>query len=166
LTRYNTARVVTLIGPDRELFLKGRRAELRGLGIGAFAYYRRVVENQTQRLFAEMRAVAVKLGSTPDILETLDRAISETRFTQAVALVKNAIPERLLINGHNPLTLLHDALSTELHAGSDEDALAVARSIREVLTEMAVCMSEVLQERSERDQAVATLLAKRSGRDK
>jgi len=31
-------RVISLIGPDRDLFLKGRHAENRGLGIGAFAY--------------------------------------------------------------------------------------------------------------------------------
>src|SRR5260221_10902074 len=31
-------RAISLIGPDRELFLKGRIDELRGLGIGAFAY--------------------------------------------------------------------------------------------------------------------------------
>src|ERR1700682_933517 len=35
------ARVVTLIGPDKEYYFKGRRCESQGLGIGAFAYYRR-----------------------------------------------------------------------------------------------------------------------------
>ncbi len=44
------ARVIRLIGPDRELFLRGRRSENQGLGIGAFAYYRRVVDNQWKRL--------------------------------------------------------------------------------------------------------------------
>jgi len=41
------SRVITLIGPDREEFLLGRRAESLGLGIGAFAYYRRVVEAES-----------------------------------------------------------------------------------------------------------------------
>jgi hypothetical protein len=35
------ARLVTLIGPDKEIFLQGGRAENRGIGIGAFAYYQR-----------------------------------------------------------------------------------------------------------------------------
>jgi hypothetical protein len=30
-------KLITLIGPDREIFLKGRRCENQGLGIGAFA---------------------------------------------------------------------------------------------------------------------------------
>ena len=47
------SRVMKLVGPDRELFLKGRRAESQGMGIGSFAYYRRVVENQKDRVFEE-----------------------------------------------------------------------------------------------------------------
>jgi hypothetical protein len=52
------ARVITLIGPDRELYLQGRRAENLGLGIGAFAYYRRVVEQQKGRIIREIGRVA------------------------------------------------------------------------------------------------------------
>ena len=40
------ARLIKLVGPDRELFLSGRRCENQGFGIVAFVYYRRVVENQ------------------------------------------------------------------------------------------------------------------------
>ena len=48
------AHVITLIGPDRDIFLRGRRAENHGLGIGAFAYYRRVVENQKGRIITSL----------------------------------------------------------------------------------------------------------------
>lgn len=40
------SKLIELIRPDRDLFLQGRRCENQGFGIGAFAYYRRVVENQ------------------------------------------------------------------------------------------------------------------------
>ena len=56
-------RLVKLIGPDRELFLKGRRCENQGLGIGAFVYYRRVVEHQKARIFDEIIKVAKKLNA-------------------------------------------------------------------------------------------------------
>lgn len=39
-------KLIKLVGPDRDDFLKGRRCENQGLGVGAFIYYRRVVENQ------------------------------------------------------------------------------------------------------------------------
>jgi hypothetical protein len=66
---HTPARVITLIGPDRELFLQGRRAENRGMGIGAFSYYRRVVENQKGRIISEIARVAQKLGAKPRVLE-------------------------------------------------------------------------------------------------
>jgi len=55
------ARVISLIGPDRELFLQGRRAENQGFGIGSFAYYRRVVENQKGRIEVPPFAVPIPL---------------------------------------------------------------------------------------------------------
>lgn len=65
---HTPARVITLIGPDKELFLKGRRAENHGLGIGAFSYYRRVVNNQGSRIIKQIAKVAQKLGAEPDLL--------------------------------------------------------------------------------------------------
>lgn len=48
------ARVIRLIERDRDIFLKGRRAESQGMGIGAFAYYRRVVENEKFIFFQKL----------------------------------------------------------------------------------------------------------------
>jgi len=110
-------RLFKLVGEeDRELFLKGRRAEIRGLGIGAFAYYRRIVEQQKGRIIEEIGEVAVKLKPSIDTAELFAKAKVETQFSKAIAMIKAAIPESLLIDGHNPLTLLHDALSEGLHA--------------------------------------------------
>src|SRR5882724_10724399 len=44
------ARVVAILGAEKEYYFKGRRAENQGLGIAAFAYYRRVVENQKNKI--------------------------------------------------------------------------------------------------------------------
>src|SRR6185312_6205249 len=104
------ARVITLIGPDRETYLNGRRAENHGLGIGAFAYYRRVVENQKGRIIREMGRVAKKLGASNTIVQHFEAAASETQFSTAIERIKDAIPQSLLINGSNPLVLLHKAL--------------------------------------------------------
>ena len=92
-------------------FLRGRRAENHGLGIGAFAYYRRVVENQKGRIISEMGRVAQRLGGKKETLELFAKASTETQFSKAIDLVKSAIPQSLLIDGSNPLSLLHAALS-------------------------------------------------------
>lgn len=152
------ARVITLIGPDRELFLRGRRVENQGLGIGAFAYYRRVVENQKGRIIAEMGRVAKRLGAGQEALDAFERAAKETQFRKAIDEIKAAIPKSLLIEGQNPLTLLHTALSEGLHDRPDEQCLELASGIRLVLTELAERMSQALQDNAELKDAVKRLL--------
>jgi hypothetical protein len=157
-------RVITLIGPDRELFLKGRRAEIRGLGIGAFSYYRRVVENQKGRIIEQIAKVAQKIGAKPDILAEFKAAASETQFSKAIDQIKHGIPEALLIDGHNPLTLLHSALSDGMHDRTDEECLEVAQHVRIVLTELAERLSVALKQDAELADAVTKLLARKSGK--
>src|ERR1700691_3196454 len=55
------SRLNALIKPERELFRKGQRCEMLGLGIGAYTYYRRVVESQKDRLLDQMIAACKKL---------------------------------------------------------------------------------------------------------
>lgn len=153
------ARVINLIGAERDYFLKGRRAENQGLGIAAFAYYRRVVENQRARIIDEIIRVAQKVGASEDILKDLTAARAETRFSKAVETIKHGIPQSLLIDGHNPLGLLHSALSEGLHAQTDEQCLELATSIRIVLTELVERMSLALKEESELTTAVSRLCA-------
>ncbi len=150
-------RVITLIGPDRELFIRGRRAEIQGLGIGAFAYYRRVVENQKGRLIAEIAKVAKRLGATPEVLKRFEDAAKETQFSRAIDAIKSAFPPVLLIDGQNPLSLLHSSLSEQLHAGTDEECLELATSIRIVLTELAERISLALKDEAELKQAISKL---------
>jgi hypothetical protein len=82
-----------LLGDDYELFLKGLQCEKQGLGVGAFTYYRRVVESQKSQLIAEIHRVTEKLRMPEAMRETLARAATEKQFSRAVELVKDAIPQ-------------------------------------------------------------------------
>lgn len=153
------SRLIKLIGPDREHFLSGRRCENQGLGIGAFVYYRRVVENQKNRILDEIIKVSKKLGVGQDRIDALESAKSETQFSKAVESVKHAIPQVLMINGHNPLTLLHTALSDGLHDRTDEHCLELASSIRVVLGELSERLSQALKDEAEINNALSRLLS-------
>jgi len=156
------ARVITLIGPNRELFLRGRRAENLGLGIGAFAYYRRVVENNWQHLIGEIIQVAERISARKAIIETLKKAQSETQFSKAVDDVRDVLPDVLLIRGQNPLTLLHKALSEGLHEQSENRCLELANSIRVILTELAERVGEALKDEAEVRDALSQLLTRQA----
>jgi hypothetical protein len=152
------SRVIKLLGPEKDYYLKGRRAENQGMGVGAFAYYRRVVENQKNRLLDEIIRVAEKIDAPPDMLADLSKAKNETQFSKAVDAMKHGIPSALMVNGHNPLKLLHSALSEGLHAQTDEKCLELASSIRIVLTDLADRLGHALKERAELDAAVSRLM--------
>jgi len=159
------SRVISLIGPDRENFLKGRHSENQGLGIGAFAYYRRIVEDHKDRILDELISACKKLATPPEIIKDLENVKRETQFAKAIDSIKPGLPESLLLDGrHNPLTLLHAALSGGLHGETDEECLELAQHIRVVLTELAERVTQVLSQRGELDSAVSKLLKRGSSK--
>jgi hypothetical protein len=152
-------RLLKLFEDERETFLKGRRCENQGLGIGAFAYYRRVVENQKNRILDEIIRVCEKIRAPADMIKVLEDAKKETQFSKAMDSVKGVMPQALLIYGHhNPLTLLHNALSRGLHADSDEKCLELAHDVRVVLVELAERLGQALKDEAELNSAVTRLM--------
>jgi hypothetical protein len=158
------SKLISMIGPERDYLLKGRRAESQGLGIGAFAYYRRVIESQKTRIIDEMIRAAERLSASKDVLEELRQAKSEDRFIESLKAVKHALPQGLQINGRSPLELLHSALSEGLHELSDEDCLSRATNIRLVMVALAERLSSALEDNVELDKAVAELVRKKAAR--
>ena len=157
--------LVRLFGKERETFLNGRRCETQALGIGAFVYYRRVVENQKNQILDEIIRLSEILETTPAAsIEKLKGARNEAQFVKAMDLVKDALPQSLLISGRNPLTLLQSALSRELHTETDESCLDLAKAVRIVLVELADRLGQALKDEAELTAAVNRLVEARKGR--
>lgn len=154
-------RLLKMLGKQRDNFLKGRRCENQGLGIGAFAYYRRVVESQKNEILDEMIAVSRKQNASAKTIAALEEAKSEIQFSKAVSSVKLGLPDSILINSHNPLTLLHSALSAGVHEHTDERCLELAQAVRLVLVELAERLTQALKNEAELNTAVSRLLKAR-----
>lgn len=155
-------KVVGFAGPDRNLFIKGIKAETQGMGIAAFAYYRRVVENQKNRLLGEILRVLIASEGSTDARETIKRAQEESQFSKSVDIAKGAVPDSLKIKGHNPLTILHDVLSEGIHELPDDECLEAAKSIRILLSELSDRIAFALKEENEIKNALTSLLNRKS----
>lgn len=155
-------KTITLIGPDREFFLKGHRAENKGLGIGAFAYYRRVVQNQKKRIIGEILKTAERERASSSVIESLKKAQDEDGFGRFSEDFRDAIPNSLRFEGHSPLYLLNKALSSGLHEEDDAVCLELARTIRLVLTFLAERISEMTKDQQELKEAIGKLSRKES----
>jgi hypothetical protein len=151
------AKVQRLVQDDRETFLKGVRAESLNLGVGAFAYYRRVVENQKDRLCDAIIKVARNLSIPAGEIVELEAAKANWQFKQGVEGIKDAIPSAFAIAGHNPLTLLHNALSEGVHSLSDEECLSKAQDARIVLTALAERLTDLSKDHNQLNESVARL---------
>lgn len=149
--------LISMVRQDRELFLKGGRAEKQGLGIGSFAYYRRVVENQKDQILSELHKAAQRLNADEELLDSIVRAKNEKQFTRSINLVKDAIPESLKVNGYNPLKLLHNALSKGVHSLSDQECLEQAQAVRVILVEFVSNIARATAEKREVDAAISRL---------
>lgn len=153
-------RLLRLFGDDGEMFLKGRRCENQGLGIAAFAYYRRVVENHKDSILDEVIRTCEAIQADTTLIDALRSAKSETSFSKAIETIRPGLPKGLLIDGHNPLLALHGALSVGLHNESDQACLTAAHDVRLVLTALAERMAALKSGSAELSSAVQRLISK------
>lgn len=155
-------KVEKLLGKqDLELYRKGMRSEAQALGIGAATYFRRIVDGQWKLFVVEIRDAAATLGEKD--VSIFEAALKETQFSNAVKMLKDAIPAKLLIlENQNPLTLLYQPLSVGLHDLSDDECLQQAADIRTVLTALLANIADVLKDQAELKAAAARLTRPRS----
>jgi hypothetical protein len=152
--------VLSLIEPDSELFLKGKESEDLGFGIGAFDYFRRVVENQWQRLLDEIMKVLIHLEKPKETIELFKKAKSQTRFDDAITCIKDKMPESLLIAGRqNPLVLLNKILKDGYRVLSDNECLIRAKSIRLILCQFSEKLAAAMKENPELSGALTELFS-------
>lgn len=150
--------IISILGKNKDMFLLGRRAEIQGLGIGALAYYRRVVESQKDHIINEIIKLMRRKNSPESQIEKLKSAKKEKQFKKAVELISDAIPKALLINDYNPLALLDQAMTKGSYVQKDSDALKLATAIRKILTELAERVVRALEDQADLDEAVDYIL--------
>ena len=150
--------IITMLGKNKDMFLLGRRAEIQGLGIGALAYYRRVVENQKDHIIDEIIQLMRRTNTPANQIEKLQSAQKEKQFKKAVELISDTIPKALLINDYNPLALLEQAMTKGAYIQDDGDALQLATAIRKILTELAERLVKALEDQADLDEAVDFIL--------
>lgn len=152
------AKLLQLAGNEGHILKKGRQSENQSLGVGAFAYYRRVVERQKSRLIDELKNAVERLGGDASALAALEAARKENQFATAIQRMAQVTPKELHVGGQNPLTLLHGPLSVGLHSLSDEECLKLAYSIRIVLSELLERIQMVTEVKAELDEAIKELI--------
>ena len=96
-------------------------------GIGAFSYFRRVIENEIKRIIKDISKLEfegvemVKLA-----LESFDK---DFQMSKLIDVVNKHLPVSLNELGDNPIRLLYEQLSGGIHEFTDEECIDKALSI-------------------------------------
>ncbi len=121
-----------ILNKCEKYYKNGKICESQSYGIGAFAYYRRIIEEIIDYL----------LDSIPELMEGRDKEIYEEALKQVkqtkntskkIELVYDLLPPVLNPEEFNPLKTIHKKLSGGIHKKSDEDCLIDAEILRESL---------------------------------
>ena len=125
-------READLLGEYEDLYKRGLACEGEGYGIGASAYYRRVVERVIDQLLESIKDL-LDDSQQKEYGETLAQLQRDTVAANKIKCVKDYLPATLRLGGINPLDILYQHLCIDLHNRSEEECLEDAGDIREAL---------------------------------
>ncbi len=130
------------------IYKKGLECESQGYGVGAFAYYRRIVEGTIDDILVKIISLVPEENKN-DYLETIKQTKKSKRADQKISMVTKYIPDTFMIKGNNPLKLLYNHLSIGIHSLSDEECMDKANQIRIILNYL-ISTSIIIQENQEK----------------
>jgi hypothetical protein len=112
------------LGPeDTALYKKALINGNYSFGIGALAYFRRVIENKVNMLL-DMIAEAAKLANfEPEELERIEEIKTSHHLDAKIEYASKILPPNLRPGGHNPLNKLYGVASTGIHGKSNAECL-------------------------------------------
>jgi hypothetical protein len=125
-----------LLGDAWVLYLKGIRAELAGLELGSFIYYRRAVDRMWPTLLERLLKIAL-LDAEVEHVQQLRAAKQHKVAARSMELAKAAVPESFFIESVNPLESLVEACGDRAREYTSVESSARAQSIRHLLTHLA-----------------------------
>lgn len=128
---------------DRDNYEKAIVCLSHEYGIAAFAYFRRIVENNIYRLLDLVQEDARSSEAENADLEAIDELRKESPMSEKIKVANRVLPEYLKPDGLNPLERLYQALSQGVHSLSDEECLTRAN-------EISVCLAFLVSELSTR----------------
>jgi hypothetical protein len=125
-----------MLGDSWVLYLKGVRAEMAGLELGAFIYYRRAVE----RIWPALLDKFIKLSqydASLDQLRQLQDAREAKPINRSMEGARESIPTTLYVDGKNPLEALIEAYGDRAKEYPSAECATRADGIRRALVLLA-----------------------------
>jgi len=126
----NDKALLKFFSNDLDNYEKAEKCLAHGFGIGAFAYLRRILEDNIAKLLDLIEKDADKYGNNESVLQALNDLRKESPMSDKIKIANNALPDYLKPNGANPLGKLYGSLSDGVHSLDDNDCLQRSIAIK------------------------------------
>lgn len=103
-------------------------------GVAAFAYFRRVVENNINDLLDLVQQDARSSDGEQAVIDAIAELRKDAPMSEKIKIANRALPAHLKPDGLNPLGRLYQVLSEGVHSMSDIECLKKAKATSECLT--------------------------------
>lgn len=114
---------------DRGLYEKGTMCLSQGFGVGAYAYLRRILENNINRLINLIKEDSHQFCDDYEKLLEKKKERDHLSMSEIIEIAKEILPSELKIGGINPLQKMYSVLSGGIHSFDDKECLSRANKI-------------------------------------
>jgi hypothetical protein len=115
---------------DLDLYRKGARCEAHGFGIAAFSYFRRILEDNIEKILDELE----KNTDNDELRVSIKASKKKHTAAERLKIVKDHTPSSLKVGDRSMFDILYAALSDGLHNKPDDKCLSLATNIRSCLS--------------------------------
>lgn len=125
-----------------------------GYGVAAFAYFRRVVENNINGLLDLVQEDAQSSSADAQVTAALAELRNDSPMKEKIKIANHALPAYLNPDGLNPLGRLYQVLSEAVHNFPEEECLSKAKATSDCL---AYLVSELASRKEHRTRFKSTV---------
>lgn len=121
---------------DKDEYAKAIRCLANGYGVAAFAYFRRIVENNIDRL---LDLIKESIDTESPLAAKIAELKATSPMSDKISIANHALPDYLKPDGFNPLGQIYGLLSDGVHSLPDEQCLDKAKDLQ-------VCLEFLISE--------------------
>jgi hypothetical protein len=118
------------LGASTQFYYKALQNLNMSYGIGACAYFRRMLESYINPLLQMLHDYKKERGASAEDLDEIRNVIKSHVFSAKTEYAAQICPDALIVGGMNPLKEIHSLLSTNIHNGTDAEATEIALKLR------------------------------------
>ena len=129
------------LGLDADLYRRAKVCLGQGFGLGACVYLRRVLESQVSNILRSLAELKKQTEPSAAEMAELETLLRNEHAEDQLAHAHKFLPHSLMVEGMNPLKLIHDLLNAGVDTLTEEECVQVAIKV-------AVCFEYIVSELS------------------